>query len=254
MKISETIYELLKVGVGRVGIQDMFYRDGFEMFSQLTPNLKIDQYQNSKVCNWKNHQPFLFSKSLESIIQKVKIKAEYDIELFADIKVKNAIYLIGENEAIITNEPISNYQIIFYIRVTEKQGVYVFDDSCAFVYDTNRKKFTIDIENDNKAVKVFKHLMFLEFSETEYVAINPKKKITDKTTGVSIKNDLRDSIIYVKMDWNKSFFSEEEINVRGHLRLQRVGIGRMQKRYTYVKAHTRDYLREAGNKVLDNND
>jgi hypothetical protein len=75
-------------------------------------------------------------------------------------------------------------------------------------------------------------------------------KNKNKKSNLSISNKSRYNVIHVNTNWNTMVINVNSFGVRGHWRLQSVGVGRSQYKYVWVKPYEKGLTRRLPQKEL----
>ena len=75
-------------------------------------------------------------------------------------------------------------------------------------------------------------------------------KNKNKKSNLTISNSSRFNVIHVNTNWNTMIINVNTFGVRGHWRLQLVGVGRSQYKYVWVKPYEKGITRRLPQKEL----
>lgn len=186
---------------------------------------------------------YLMSNSSKQISDKIKIDPDkIQTSLFKGLRVgKKITILINENlfyRYLVTENSILCMWVLTEPFIVEDGQKQTYMKYCTFRINFEKEIFYYP-ENEGNPFedKLFldfiRYLIFLEFSELEVVTLKPNQKKGTKKEGKYI-NESKSDITIVDSTWNKLLIRAGEFSVRGHLRLQPVGVGRLGRRLIFV--------------------
>ena len=92
---------------------------------------------------------------------------------------------------------------------------------------------------------------YLELTEVTLNLVEGSlSKNKNKKSNLTISNSSRFNIIHVNTNWNTLVINVNSFGVRGHWRLQLVGVGRTQCRYVWVNPYEKGLVRRLPQKEL----
>ena len=135
-----------------------------------------------------------------------------------------------------------------FFTVDLKSGVMGFDRSDTYS-GTNVEDVKTFIEKYYSRFLVV--VTYLELTEVTLNLVEGSlSKNKNKKSNLSISNSSRFNIIHVNTNWNTLVINVNSFGVRGHWRLQLVGVGRTQCKYVWVKPYEKGLVRRLPQKEL----
>jgi hypothetical protein len=171
---------------------------------------------------------YLFSKSVQE--SSLSVGKEIPAEILKNIPIKSATFLLDKNTAYHFYKKEDCLAVIY---ITQSKGYYNWD--CFSVLFEGQ--FLFDPYSDRRK-DFLKLLLFLCFADKKLMPLLPSQK--ERKNNTTYYNRLPHNVTVVNRSWNR-IYTEKEVNVKPHYRLQRVGKGRKDIKMIEVKGHKRVY-------------
>lgn len=198
-------------------------------------------------------QSLLLTDTAQNIVSRIKINEdEMDFSLFSSIqKGMKKTVLLGNNLCFryITLED-SIMCVIF--EFDEKSDIVIYF-SFILVFNGSAT-LRMDGEYPHKLKGLYykrflQTLIFLEFSEAEFIELQPNRKYGQRKTG-KVVNDSNINITIVNKNWNVITLSGV-FSVSGHFRLQPYGHDRAKRRLIFIEEFTKGGYTRTGGGVMN---
>lgn len=114
----------------------------------------------------------------------------------------------------------------------------------------------IDCVDDNLDIEIYSRFVqivsFIELGNTNFKIVPPKDKVGNFMKNNECRNLTKKEFIVVDTDWNDISIRMEGFPVKGHLRLQRCGVGRTEFKVIYIQpfmkhGYNRNHLKNGVN-------
>jgi hypothetical protein len=135
-----------------------------------------------------------------------------------------------------------------FFTVDLKTGIMGFDESDTY---TNEKITDVKTFIEKYYSRFLVVVTYLELTEVTLNLVEGSlSKNKNKKSNLTISNSSRFNIIHVNTNWNTLVINVNSFGVRGHWRLQLVGVGRTQCKYVWVNPYEKGLVRRLPQKEL----
>jgi hypothetical protein len=228
-----------------------------------TLNEKINFYHQS------GFRMLVFSNKSKENLENYLIPKEIRLEVLRGLPNRKDVIQIDDNNCIKYVKTDDTLSFITCYRKTDKFGkVPTMDDMIhTHFFNVDLKTGYMGFDESNtytneeiKDVKTFidkyysRFLVVVTYLELTDVTLNivegSLSKNKNKKSNLTISNSSRFNVIHVNTNWNTMIINVNTFGVRGHWRLQLVGIGRSQYKYVWVKPYEKGITRRLPQKEL----
>jgi len=190
---------------------------------------------------------YYITDSVKSLVDSsVKID-KVELKWFKQLPSLDAMYITGKDEFFRFQKTDTRINVLHYVK---NEIEYRYD--CFSIILNDGMLATMPQYNDRNRAEFFvKLLLFMEMGETTIRIVKPSEKYKyGKKGDEQVKNEAGIEVIMVTTDWNKIVVVEGDFNVSAHLRIQRVGKGRMEYAMVWVSEYTKHgYIRRGKNQL-----
>ena len=196
---------------------------------------------------WKEAEVFVIRKTAREIIDKINLKEERTFSYLERMTDDHFIYMVDQ-DTFIKFAKGGPTIVVVAVRMDQKTG-YARYTMFNFDIESGYESGTIDLRGDGFEKEIrdlfLKTLIFILFTEQEIVHLPPGRKTGTRAQGKVI-NDSKFPVTVVDSSWNKFLIRNEPFDVRGHLAIRACGVGRKDRRLTWINPYTKSgYKRKA---------
>jgi hypothetical protein len=243
-------------------VNGKYYRDyQMEFLDSAIKNNAEDELSSLSLKAYKDKKRFwsetefrtlVFTKKAKDLLGYYKVPTDIRVDVLKTLPNRKDIILVDEETCIkyVKNDDklvfsvhnsefnkVTDSYIIynFYFSVDLVTGEVITDD-----YDYTTKKVIDRKEVMEKYYSLFMVVVtFLELTDVTLKVVEGKSKIGDIFKDTLLKNETRNKVIQVHSNWNIITVRVDDIQVRGHWRLQPFGSGRTQYKYIWIDPYTK---------------
>ncbi len=200
----------------------------------------------------KGNKPYLVSESVVENIDMIKVNKtgdHYDWTVFKHLPDQKVTFILPRNQVLrmrIVEDRMHFCSMTFELNPGQIEGHLGW-----VLYYLNRESGELCEHFESDDVRkledfVYRFLCFFYLTDNNEEIIPAGKVYGTRKTG-KISNDFKFPITMVTSRWNTTTIRLEKFGVRGHFRLQPVGVGRSRKELIFISPfEKKGYKRSAG--------
>lgn len=185
----------------------------------------------------------LTEKCLE-LISTMKMDKSIRYDFLRTLPNRTDLISLDKNNCVVYKKTDDRVLVIFCI--SNRSDVDSFNINKRFVdidliNETHYSSNVVDVDdmNDELSVLIYTRFVqivsFIELGNTNFKIVPPKDKVGNFLKDNECRNLTKKEFIVVDTDWNDISIRMEGFPVKGHLRLQRCGVGRSDFKVIYIQ-------------------
>jgi hypothetical protein len=184
---------------------------------------------------------YIIRKTALQICEHITINEERKFDYLNKLEDGNYMFIISENEFLKFDKRDNRIVLANYRKYPDNNSTY-----CMFniTLSTQEEQIPEDEIGQRAYTMFLQILIFILFTDTEKVILEPGQKNGTRKNGKIVNNTLQDFTI-IDSAWNKILIRDQEFEIGGHLALRACGPGRTERRLTWIKPYKKKgYVRK----------